>query len=181
MALGLFPRRFVASDPVTWTPEGTIVTQRYRALEGATVVVYTADADRSTLYYAVACLACPYRADHVNASTPMSEQDAAYAANSHAANCRAITQGVPSRPADTDAAGLVRSHLRSRRRTHEPSPRTVRISEFNVIRVDLQRSTDWIKAQMMTLAQMEPDFLTAEPEYRGTGTRFLIQPHPRRS
>ncbi|MFC9654102.1 MULTISPECIES: hypothetical protein [unclassified Streptomyces] len=47
-----FARTAPAPSPVpapeTWTPEGTIVSQRYRALEGATVLVYTADADRST-------------------------------------------------------------------------------------------------------------------------------------
>lgn len=37
--MALFTRP--APAPETWTPEGTIVSQRYRALEGATVLVYT--------------------------------------------------------------------------------------------------------------------------------------------
>lgn len=41
-----------APTPETWTPEGTLVSQRFRALEGAIVLVYTADADRGSAKYA---------------------------------------------------------------------------------------------------------------------------------
>lgn len=50
--MALFTRTAPAPAPVpeTWTPEGTLVSQRYRALEGATVLVYTADADPGTAH-----------------------------------------------------------------------------------------------------------------------------------
>lgn len=38
--MALFTRP--APAPETWTPEGTLVSQRFRALEGATVLVCTA-------------------------------------------------------------------------------------------------------------------------------------------
>ncbi|MFG2463342.1 hypothetical protein ACGFWE_40705 [Streptomyces sp. NPDC048523] len=55
--MALFTRP--APAPETWTPEGTLISQRYRALEGATVLVYTADADRGAARYAAACRAMP--------------------------------------------------------------------------------------------------------------------------
>jgi hypothetical protein len=45
VTVALFTRTAPAPVPESWTPEGTRVSQRYRALEGATVLVYTADAD----------------------------------------------------------------------------------------------------------------------------------------
>lgn len=44
--MALFTRLAPAAAPETWTPQGTIVSQRFRALEGATVLVFTADADQ---------------------------------------------------------------------------------------------------------------------------------------
>ncbi|WP_057668716.1 hypothetical protein [Streptomyces anulatus] len=161
--------------PETWTPEGTLVSQRYRALEGATVLVYTADADRGTAYYAAACLGCTYRASETTADYPMSEAEAAKAANAHASTCRAMPRGVPARPEDPEAVELVRSRL-SRHR-YGTSPRRVHLSDFNALRVDLQRSTPWIKALLESLAQTEPGFLTATLD--GQGTRFAVQPFDR--
>ncbi|WP_331758774.1 hypothetical protein [Streptomyces anulatus] len=162
--------------PETWTPEGTLVSQRYRALEGATVLVYTTDADRGTAYYAAACLGCTYRASETTADTPMSEAEAAKAANMHASACRAMPRGVPARPEDPEAFELVRSRL-SRHR-YGTSPRRVHLSDFNALRVDLQRSTHWIKAQLESLVQAEPGFLTATPTSDGR-TRFTVQPFGR--
>ncbi|MFI9311360.1 hypothetical protein [Streptomyces triculaminicus] len=159
--------------PETWTPEGTTVAQRYRALEGATVLVYTTDADRAIRHYAAACLGCTYRADQNTAGNPMSEAEAAQAANSHAAACRAMPRGVPARLDEADAADLVRTQLR-RRRTHSTHADSVRLSDFNALRVDLQRPTAWIKAQLTAIAAAEPDFLTATPA--SSGTRFTVQP-----
>ncbi|GAA1552780.1 hypothetical protein [Streptomyces globosus] len=164
--------------PETWTPEGTRVSQRYRALEGATVLVYTADAGRAAAYYAVACLGCTYRADQNSSRRPMSETEAAQTANTHAAACRAMPRGVPARPDDTEAADLVRTRL-WRCRTYSSHTIPVHISDFTALRVDLQRTTDWIKQQLAVLAAAEPDFLTATPA--ASGTRFTVQPHPART
>ncbi|MEV6439857.1 hypothetical protein [Streptomyces anulatus] len=163
--------------PETWTPEGTLVSQRYRALEGATVLVYTADADRGTAYYAAACLGCTYRADENAVHNPMSEAEAAKAANAHASACRAMPRGVPARPEDPEAVELVRSRL-SRHR-YRTSPRRAHIADFNALRVDLQRSTPWIKALLESLAQTEPGFLIATPTSDGQGTCFTVQPFGR--
>ncbi|WP_331761931.1 hypothetical protein [Streptomyces anulatus] len=160
--------------PETWAPEGTLVSQRYQALERATVLVYTADADRGTACYAAACLGCTYRVSETTADSPMSEAEAAEAANMHASACRAMPRGVPARPEDPEAVGLVRSRL-SRHR-YGTSPRRVHIADFNALRVDLQRSTAWIKALLESLAQSEPGFLTSAPTSDGQGTRFTVQP-----
>ncbi|MFE3770856.1 hypothetical protein [Streptomyces sp. NPDC059122] len=172
--MALFTRP--APAPETWTPEGTIVSQRYQALEGATVLVYTADADRGTAHYAAACLGCTYRADQNASHNPMSEAEAANAANTHAAACRSMSRGVPARLDDTEAAELIRTRLWRHR--FGTIPRPVRLADFNALRVDIQRSTDWIKALLASLAQTEPSFLTATPA-AGQGTRFAVQPFDR--
>ncbi|MFB8442723.1 hypothetical protein ACFC7A_27100 [Streptomyces niveus] len=163
--------------PETWTPEGTIVSQRYRALEGATVLVYTADADHGTPGYAAACLGCTHRADRNIAGNGLSEAEAAKAANAHAAACRAMPRGVPARPDDTEAAELIRTRLWARRYGTAPHP--VRLSDFNGLRVDLQRPTGWIKAVLSDIAQADPGFLAAAPVDSGQGVRFTVQPFAR--
>ncbi|MGW2599973.1 hypothetical protein [Streptomyces klenkii] len=180
MAPNLSTHRPSEPDPETWTPEGTIVAQRYRALAGATVLVYTASGERGTSFYAAACLGCTFRAAQTPAHNPMSEQDAALAANAHAAGCRAMPRGVPAAPDSDQAAKIVRSRLWSKR-TYSDKPRTVHMSDFHQDRVDLRRPAEFIKQTMLQLVRDEPDFLTTEPCSSGTGTRFLVQPHPSRS
>ncbi|MCY0946511.1 hypothetical protein [Streptomyces antarcticus] len=177
MLSSLFARPVPVPVPETWTPEGTLVSQRYRALEGATVLLYTADADRGVVYYAVACLGCTYRADRNDVGNLMGEPDAAKAANAHAATYRSMPRGVPARPDDTAAAELIRTRLWSHRYSKTPHP--VHLSGLNALRVDLQRSTDWIKALLTGLAQTEPGFITAEPTSSGQGVRFTVQPFDR--
>ncbi|SFF97639.1 hypothetical protein [Streptomyces mirabilis] len=58
----LFARRPAAPDTATWTADGTTVVQRYRGAfgerEGAIVLVYTADGDRGTPYFAAVRRSC---------------------------------------------------------------------------------------------------------------------------
>lgn len=171
----LFTR--TAPAPETWTPEGTLVSQRFRALEGATVLVYTGDTDRGSSRYAVACLGCTHRADRNTVGSVMAETEAAQSANAHAATCRAVPRGVPARPDDTEAAKLIRSRLWARR--YGAAPHRVRLSDFTALRVDVQRSTDWIKALLGDIAQADPGFLTAAPADSGQGVRFTVQPFDR--
>ncbi|MEU2730556.1 hypothetical protein ABZ650_22850 [Streptomyces griseoviridis] len=103
--------RTAAPAPETWTPEGTIVSQRFRALEGATILVYTGDTDQGGAHYGVACLGCTHRADRNSVGNVMSEAEAAQGANAHAAICRAAPRGVPARPDDPEAAKLIRTRL----------------------------------------------------------------------
>ncbi|MFJ3043846.1 hypothetical protein [Streptomyces tendae] len=175
--MALFTRPAPALAPETWTPEGTVVSQRYRALEGATVLVYTADTDRGTPRYGAACLGCTYRADRNASGNVMTEPDAAQAANAHATVCRAVPRGIPARPDDTEAAKMIRTRLWARR--YGTAPHQVRLSDFTVLRVDLQRPTDWIKAVLSTIAQADPGFLAATPADSGQGTRFTVQPFDR--
>ncbi|MEU5902310.1 hypothetical protein [Streptomyces venezuelae] len=176
MALFTHPAR-PALVPETWTPQGTLVSQRYRALEGAIVLVYTADTGQGTAKYSVACLGCVYRTATNTAHNPLSEADAAKAANAHAGGCRAMPRGVPARPDDPEAAEMIRTRLWARRYGTALHP--VHISDFNTLRVDLQRPTDWIKALLTDLAHSDPGFLTATPTSFGEGTRFTVQPFAR--
>ncbi|QHC23233.1 hypothetical protein [Streptomyces sp. GS7] len=184
MPSGLFARRPEVQDPALWTPPGTTVAQRYRntlgAQEGAVVLVYTADGDRGTAYFAVACLGCTYR-DGANHNSWLSESDAADLANTHAANCRAMNRGIPAAPDDTEAAKIVRSRLWSLHKYGTRNAHYVSLSDFHADRVDLQRPADFIKHTMLQLAQSEPAFLTPEPYSSDTGTRFRVQPHPPRN
>ncbi|MFE4310428.1 hypothetical protein ACFRR6_30780 [Streptomyces sp. NPDC056891] len=175
--MALFTRTAPAPAPETWTPEGTVVSQRFRALEGATVLVYTGDADRGSARYALACLGCAHREDRNASGNVMTETEAAQAANVHAATCRAVPRGVPARPNDTEAAKMIRTRLWARRYGAAPHP--VRLSDFTALRVDLQRPTDWIKALLGDIAQADPGFLTAAPATSGQGTRFTVQPFAR--
>ncbi|MEU0222544.1 hypothetical protein ABZ281_49445, partial [Streptomyces sp. NPDC006265] len=163
--------------PETWTPQGTLVSQRYRALEGATVLVYTADTDRGTARYAAACLGCTYRADRNASGNVMTEPDAAQAANAHATACRAVPRGIPAQPTDAEAAKLIRTRLWARR--YGAAPYQVRLSDFTVLRIDIQRPTEWIKTVLSDIAHTDPGFLTATPASSGQGTCFTVQPFDR--
>ncbi|MET8168870.1 hypothetical protein ACIRPU_40625 [Streptomyces sp. NPDC102259] len=176
--MALFTRLAPAAVPETWMPEGTLVSQRFRALEGATVLVFTADADQGDSRYAAACLGCIYRADRNARGNVMTETEAAQAANVHAAACLAVPRGVPARPDDTEAAKMIRTRLWARR--YGAAPHLVRLSDFTGLRVDLQRSTDWVKALLGDIAQGDPGFLAATPATSGQeGTRFTVQPFAR--
>src|SRR5512147_204371 len=186
MALSRFTRRPAVQDTATWTPDGTTVVQRYRGVvgerEGAIVLVYTADGDRGSSSFAAACLGCTFRAAlNRNGSARLSETKAADLANTHAANCRALDRGIPAAPDDDQAAKIVRDRLWGMREHGTTSPRYVFLRDFHADRVDLQRPADFIKETMLQLTQVEPHFMTAQPDSSGTGTRFLVQPHPPRN
>jgi hypothetical protein len=185
MALSLFTRRPAVQDPTTWTPPGTIVVQRYRNIvgpaEGAIVLVYTADSDRRSGYFATACLGCTYRAASSDRLSRLTEKAAADLANAHAASCRAMNCGVPAAPDDTEAAQMVRSRLWGLRPHCTTSLHYVHLTDFRADRVALQRDDDFIKHAMVQLTQSEPHFLTSQPNSSGTGIRFLVQPHPPRN
>ncbi|WP_331720263.1 hypothetical protein OG985_50000 (plasmid) [Streptomyces sp. NBC_00289] len=176
MSSGLLNRRPTAPAPETWTPEGTIVLQRYRnalgPAEGAIVLVYTADTLRSR--YAVACLGCSYR-EAGTGSGWFTENDAGRDANAHATHCRALNRGVPERPDADTAEALIRAQVENTRDPVKAGP--VHLGDFHGLRVDLQRTTDWIKHALFRIAQSQPDLLTATPASPGGGTRFDVQPY----
>ncbi|MGP3990867.1 hypothetical protein [Streptomyces sp. 3N207] len=171
-------------DPKTWTPPGTIVVQRYRNIvgpeEGAVVLVYTADSNQRSAYFATACLGCTYRAASTDRHSRLTEKEAADLANAHAAACRAMNGGVPAAPDDIEATRLVRDRLRRLRPRGTTSPHYVHLTDFHADRVDLQRDDAFLKQTMNQLTRSEPHFLTSQPNSGGTGTQFLVQPHPPR-
>ncbi|MEU1567982.1 hypothetical protein ABZ504_48050 [Streptomyces mirabilis] len=185
MALStLFARRPAVLDTATWTPDGTIVVQRYRGVvgerEGAIVLVYTAYGDRGTSSFAAACLGCTYRAASTGRSSRLTEKEAADLANRHAAGCRALDRGIPAAPDDDQAAKIVRDRLWGLRMSGT-GRHPVYLSDFHADRVDLQRPSDFIKETMLQLVKAEPDFLAARLSHSGTGTQFLVLPHPPRN
>jgi hypothetical protein len=166
-----------------WTPRGTVVAQRYRALEGATVLVYTADTGDDRHWYATACLGCTYRAA-TSGNFHMDETEAATLANTHAANCRAMPRPVPERPDHTTAAQLIRTVLMDSRRYGPDRPcgsdraNVVQMVAFHAYRVGLQRTTGWITHLLTQMADGEPSFISAAPNYSRTGTDFTVLPFP---
>ncbi|MFF7357183.1 MULTISPECIES: hypothetical protein [Streptomyces] len=62
-------------------------------------------------------------------------------------------------------------------RQHGTRTHAVNLSDFHPDRIALQRPAEFIKEDVLQLAQGEPHFVTAEPYAGGTGTRFLVQPH----
>ncbi|MDX3587577.1 hypothetical protein [Streptomyces europaeiscabiei] len=180
----LFGRRPAVLDTATWTPDGTTVVQRYRGAvgerEGAIVLVYTAGGDRGTSSFAAACLGCTYRAAS-SRSSRLTEKEAADLANTHAASCRALDRGIPAAPDDDQAAKIVRDRLWGLRMYGTTGRHYVYLSDFHADRVDLQRPADFIKMKMLRLVQDEPDWLAVRPHDSGTGTQFLVLPHPPRN
>jgi hypothetical protein len=56
----------------------------------------------------------------------------------------------------------------------------VHLADFLTDRIGLQRDDDFIRQVMFEFARTESGLLKAAPAYSGTGTMFLIQPHPPR-
>ncbi|MEU1123291.1 hypothetical protein ABZ371_06825 [Streptomyces sp. NPDC005899] len=51
---------------------------------------------------------------------------------------------------------------------------TVYLTSFHLDRLALQRSTEWIEEEPQSLADDQPEILTAKPRTCGTGTEFTI-------
>lgn len=182
MALDLFRRRTVGtvgtpSPARHWTPEGTTVAQRYRNAGGAIVLVFTAPAASTgkRQHYGVACLGCTYRAASSPTNVVLDESAAGDLANQHAATCRAMQRPLPDRPGDDQAAVIIRRRLEANQPT--VAPVYVTLTDFHPDRVDLQRTSAWIKAHLLTVAAATPALLHATAESNG-GTRFTIRPRP---
>lgn len=182
MALALFRRRAVGtvatpSPARHWTPEGTTVAQRYRNLSGAIVLVFTAPAASTgrRQHYGVACLGCTYRADSSPTNVVLDEPVAGDLANQHAATCRAMQRPLPDRPSDDQAAAIIRRRLEANQPT--VAPVYVTLTDFHPDRVDLQRTSVWIKSHLLTVAADAPALLHATADSNG-GPRFTIRPRP---
>lgn len=180
MALTLFRRRTVGtmatpSPARHWTPEGTTVAQRYRNAGGAIVLVFTAPAASTgrRQHYGVACLGCTYRAASSPTNVVLDEPVAGDLANQHAATCRAMQRPLPDRPTDDQAAAIIRRRLEANQVTQAPV--VVTLTDFHPDRIDLQRTSAWIKAHLLTVATGIPALLDATTDDYGY-TRFTIRP-----
>ena len=178
--MGLFTRARPSAppNPATWTPEGTTVVQRYRALADATVLVYTAANASRYDGYAAACLGCTYRISRQDRRS-LDEAEAADFANHHAGTCRAMPRGIPERAEEEQALQLLHVRLKETR-THDRT-RLVRASDLHTLRIDLQRPEAWFTEAMRQLAAAEPNFLTLEPNPDpARSPSFRVQPRPAR-
>lgn len=177
--LALFRRTAgtVATPPSArhWTPEGITVAQRYRNAGGAIVLVFTAPATSTGPYqhYGVVCLGCTYRAASSVTRIVLNEPEAGDLANQHAATCRALQRPLPERPSDEEAALIIRRRLETKQPT--AAPVYVTLTDFHPDRVDLQRTSAWIKAHLLTVATDTPALLTVATDSYGL-TRFTIHP-----
>lgn len=182
MALTLFARRPEPVEPPvverepwpeigeTWKPEGVTIAQRYYNQAHAVVLVYTTDDDAYGTYYSIACLGCHYatREDGERTyNTRYSLADAAKVANEHATTCRALPRDIPARPDDDTVRERLHSWVRGARRRGEENQ--LWLPHLDLIRLTIQRTNAWIKAELQQLAADQPDVLRTErSEYSDT-------------
>jgi hypothetical protein len=147
----------------TWKPEGVTVVERYYNLGNAVVLVYTTDDGPSGTYYAVACLGCHYATSEDEArtyNTRYSLTDAAKVANEHATNCRALPRDIPARPDDDTVRERLHAWVRGARNRDKDVQ--LWLSYLDLIRLAVQRTNDWIEAELQQLAVDQPEILRTE-------------------
>ncbi|MFE6903884.1 hypothetical protein ACFVFJ_44900 [Streptomyces sp. NPDC057717] len=171
MALTLFSRRPALVEPPavapetaeTWKPGGVTIAQRYYNQAHAVVLVFTADDGPSVTYYSVACLGCHY-ATRWNAARTYNTRyglaDAAKVANEHATTCRALPRGIPARPDDDTVRKRLHAWV-SGARTRDKDVE-LRLSCLDLSRLTVQRTNDWIQAELQQLAADQPEILRTE-------------------
>ncbi|MEV8529209.1 hypothetical protein AB0451_34560 [Streptomyces sp. NPDC052000] len=175
MALTLFARRPASVEPPafepepwpeigeTWKPEGVTIAERYSNQAHAVVLVYTTDDGSSGTYYSVACMGCHYATCEDEArtyNTRLVLADAATVANEHATTCHALPRDIPARPDDD----TVRERLHAWVRATRSRDKDVQLwlSYLDLIRLNLQRTNDWIEAELQQLAVDQPEILRTE-------------------
>lgn len=147
----------------TWTPEGVTISQRYYTQAHAVVLVYTSDDDKIGHYYSVACLGCHFasRRDGTRTyHTPYSLAEAATVANEHATTCRALPRALPARPDDDTVREQLHTWVNDHRNRGESHQMWV--SDLDLRRLTLQRTTAWIETVLQQLAADQPDILRIE-------------------
>ncbi|MEU3774231.1 hypothetical protein AB0F11_13685 [Streptomyces sp. NPDC032472] len=181
MALTWFIRRpepveAPAPDPwpetgETWTPEGVTVIERYYNLGHAVVLVY-----RSTGYHVVACLGCHHQTTRRTSTygTLLTLEQAAELANTHAARCRALPREIPARPDEATAREQLRTLVHGLRNRDENV--SLYLFHLDLHRLVLQRTNEWITAELMRLADAEPEVLKVSVNEWGTNFRLQRLP-----
>jgi hypothetical protein len=189
MVLALFNRtRRASSEPPaiepwpelgeTWMPEGvTVVERHWNQAMSAIVLVYSAG---ESSYHVVACLGChfsvaqdPFRS-HLGG---MKLTDANRVATEHATTCRALPRGIPDRPDDDRAREQLRKWALSWRRKADKVQ--IMLSDFDLHRLTLQRSNEWIEAELQQLAVDRPDvFAVQRSDYNHTTFYYYVLSQP---
>lgn len=190
MVLTLFSRnRAASSEPLTpgpwpeigetWMPAGVTVVERYWNEANAVVLVYSAD--DTCYHHVVACLGCHFLADREperSRETRLKLNDAARVANEHAHDCRALSRDLPARPDDDTAREQLRTWALSRQ--SQDKDVEIRLDFFDSFRLMLQRSNEWIVAELQRLAADRPDtFAVRRGEHGAHTTSFYYVLSPR--
>ncbi|MCQ8833766.1 hypothetical protein [Streptomyces malaysiensis] len=190
MVLALFRRTRDASTepPViepwpelgeTWMPEGvTVIERHWNQAMSAIVLVYSADA--SCYHHVVACLGCHFSAvqDPDSAySSGLKLTDANRIATEHATSCRALSRAIPDRPDDDSAREQLRKWALSWQRKADKVQ--IMVSYFDRHRLTLQRSNEWIEAELQQLAVDRPDvFAVQRSDYEHTTFYYYVLSPP---
>ncbi|ALC32312.1 hypothetical protein [Streptomyces sp. CFMR 7] len=166
----------------TWKPEGLPVAERYYNQAHAVVLVALTGQDPcGTSYYLVACLGCHFlstRTKYHSSYIRYGLQQAAEAANTHAGTCRALPRELLARPDEDTARNLLRSWVTAMPRRDLHRDIDLDLAEFDSGRLELQRTSEWLRAELEVLADERRDLLSARRDEGGT-VRFRLLPLPR--
>jgi hypothetical protein len=160
----------------TWMPEGVIVVERHwNQAKSAIVLVYsTSDSG----YHVVACLGCHFSVAQDpdrGVVSGLKLSDANRIATEHATKCRAVSRALPDCPDDATAREQLRKLTLSWRRTADKVQ--IMVSYFDVHRLTLQRSNEWIEAELQQLALDRPDvFAVQRSDYDHTTFYYYVLP-----
>ncbi|MFI9772430.1 hypothetical protein ACIHJG_37105 [Streptomyces sp. NPDC052415] len=190
MVLALFNRtRHASAEPPavepwpelgeTWMPEGVAVVERHwNQAMSAIVLVYSADV--SCYHHVVACLGCHFSAAKDPDSTYgslLKLTDASRIATEHATRCRALSRAIPDRPDDDTARERLRKLTLSWQRKSDKVQ--ILVSYFDVHRLALQRSNEWIEAELQQLAVDRPDvFVVQRSDFNHTTFYYYVLSQP---
>ncbi|MEU0949921.1 hypothetical protein ABZ379_45775 [Streptomyces canus] len=171
-----------ATDPwpelgETWMPEGvTVVERHWNQAMSAIALVYSTD---DSGYHVVACLGCHFIVAQDPDRRPLAGglnlTDAKRIATEHATNCRAVSRAIPDRPDDATA----REQLRKWTLAWKSKADKVQIMlrNFDLHRLALQRSNEWIEAELQQLAVDRPDaFAVQLSTYDHTTFYYYVLP-----
>ncbi len=160
----------------SWMPEGVNIVERHwnHAMSAIVLVYSTSDSG----YHVVACLGCHFSVERDpdrGVVTGLKLSDANRIATEHATKCRALSRALPDCPDDATAREQLRKLTLSLRRTADKVQ--IMVSYFDVHRLTLQRSNEWIEAELRQLAEDRPDvFAVQRSDY--SHTTFYVLPMP---
>ncbi|MFI0020195.1 hypothetical protein [Streptomyces griseus] len=164
----------------TWKPEGLPVAERYYNQAHAVVLVASTGQDPyGNLYYLVACLGCHHlgtRTERHDSHVRHTLRTAAKAANTHAATCRALPREIPPRPDENTARRLLHSWVAAMSGRAYYQDADLDVSDFDSGRLELQRTTEWIRTELTALATEQSSLLSARPDERTGTVRFRVLP-----